>query len=364
MHFIVLHRHLNVHCWIEKFLRPTFGKKSSSFFTLKFIMNFTKQVISTAILFAAGISSQAALAVENTPSLLQNWALGAPSHWDYIDIDQLRHRLFLSRGDHVQVLDLPSGSVVGEILNTNGVHGIAFAQDLKLGFTSNGKANTVTVFDLDTLAVKQEIKVSGVNPDAILYDQQSHQLYTFNGKTANVTVIDATSLQVITTIATTGKPEFAVNNGTGKIFFNVEDKSELHTIDIASNKLVAKWPLTHCEEPTGLAMDIKNDRLFSVCQNNTMVVTDAATGKQVATVGIGAHPDAVIYDADLATVYSSNGEGNLSVIKQIDANHYAPVTNVKTYKGARTMAMDTSTKTIYLPVIIDKQFTVMSFGNK
>ncbi|MFZ6689972.1 YncE family protein [Undibacterium sp. SXout11W] len=328
------------------------------------MMNFKKQVIASAIFLGAALAAHSVVAANDMPSWIQNWTLGAPSHWDYIDIDVLRHRLFLCRGDHVQVLDLPSGNVTGDIPNTNGVHGIAFAQDLKLGFASNGKANSVTVFDLDTLAVKQEIKVSGVNPDAILYDQQSRQLYTFNGKTANVTVIDVNSLQVVATIATTGKPEFAVNNGNGKIFFNVEDKAEIHTIDIVSNKLIAKWPLSHCEEPTGLAMDIKNDRLFSVCQNNTMVVTDATTGKQVASVTIGGHPDAAVYDADLATIYSSNGEGSLSVIKQIDANHYSAATNVKTVKGARTMAMDKASKIIYLPAIIDKQFTVMSYGNK
>jgi len=324
-------------------------------------MNFKKRFITSAIILSATLTVTSAFSANDMPSWIQNWSLGAPSHWDYIDIDPLRHRLFLSRGDHVQVLDLPSGKTAGEIPNTNGVHGIAFAQDLKLGFTSNGKANTVTVFDLDTLTVKQEIKVSGTNPDAILYDQQSHQLYTFNGKSANVTVIDANSLQVVATIATTGKPEFAVNNA-GKIFFNIEDKAELHVIDIASNKLIAKWPLPHCEEPTGLAMDVKNARLFSVCQNNTMVVTDASTGKQVASVAIGGHPDAAVYDADLATIYSSNGEGSLSVIKQIDANHYSPATNVITSKGARTMAIDTATKIIYLPAIIDKQFTVMSYG--
>ncbi|MFZ6752330.1 YncE family protein [Undibacterium sp. Dicai25W] len=324
-------------------------------------MSFKKQVMASVILSGAALTATSAVGANDMPSWIQNWTLGAPSHWDYIDIDVLRHRLFLSRGDHVQVLDLPSGNVTGDIPNTNGVHGIAFAQDLKLGFTSNGKANSVTVFDLDTLAVKQEIKVSGVNPDAILYDQQSRQLYTFNGKTANVTVIDVNSLQVVATIATTGKPEFAVNNGNGKIFFNVEDKAEIHTIDIASNKLIAKWPLPHCEEPTGLAMDVKNARLFSVCQNNTMVVTDASTGKQVASVAIGGHPDAAVYDADLATIYSSNGEGNLSVIKQIDANHYAPAISVKTAKGARTMAMDKASKTIYLPSISNQQFTVLVY---
>jgi len=328
------------------------------------MMNLKKAAIALGLSIGFGAITSVSFAAENAPVFLQNWQLGAPSHWDYIDIDPVRHRLFLSRGDHVQVVDLPSGQPVGEIANTLGVHGIAFAQDLKLGFTSNGKANTVTVFDLDTLAVKQEIKVTGVNPDAILYDAFSQQLYTFNGKTANVTVIDAKTLQVTGTIVTTGKPEFAASNDTGKIYFNVEDKSQVHVIDVKTNKLIAQWPLTHCEEPTGLAIDKKNQRLFSVCQNKTMVVTDAETGKEVATAAIGGRPDAVIYDATNGMVYSSNGEGSLSVIKQIDANHYAPVATVKTSKGARTMAMDFAHHVIYLPALIDQQFTVMSFGNK
>jgi len=327
-------------------------------------MNFNKLALAAALTMSASISTADALTTENSPAFIQNWSLGAASHWDYIDIDPVRHRLFLSRGDHVQVLDLPTGKPISEIPNTIGVHGIAFAQDLKLGFTSNGKANTVTVFDLDTLAVKQEIKVTGVNPDAILYDAFSHQLYTFNGKTANVTVIDAKSLQVVATIATTGKPEFAASNDAGKIYFNVEDKSQLHVIDVTTNKLIAQWPLAHCEEPTGLAIDKKNQRLFSVCQNKTMVVTDAETGKEVATVAIGARPDATVYDAANGMVYSSNGEGTLSVIKQLDANRYTATTTVKTSKGARTMTMDFSSNTIYLPAIIDQQFTVMSFGKK
>ena len=327
-------------------------------------MNLKKIALSSTLLILAGLANSNVIAAEGAPAFIQNWNLGAASHWDYIDIDPVRHRLFLSRGDHVQVLELPSGKITGQIASTSGVHGIAFAQDLKLGFTSNGKTNTVTVFDLETLAIKQEIKVSGVNPDAILYDQQSHQLYTFNGKSANVTVIDARTLKIISTIATTGKPEFAASDENGKIYFNVEDKAELHVIDVATNKLVAQWPLLHCEEPTGLAIDQKNARLFSVCKNNTMVVTDAKTGKQIAKLAIGGHPDAAVFDADTATVYSSNGEGTLSVIKQIDADHYATAVSVTTAKGARTMVQDKVSKTIYLPAIIDKQFTVMSYGNK
>ncbi|MFZ6653753.1 YncE family protein [Undibacterium sp. TJN19] len=307
-----------------------------------------------------------AQAAETAYGLVQQWPLGKASKWDYLDIDPVRNRLFLSRSDHVQVLDLATGKPVGDIANTAGVHGVAFAQDLKIGFTSNGRADSVTVFDLDSLAVKQEIKVSGHNPDALLYEPASHKLFAFNGKSANVTVIDAQTLQVVATIASTGRPEFAVSDNAGKVYFNVEDKGELHVIDVASNQLVAKWPLKHCEEPTGLAMDVAHSRLFSVCHNKTMVVTDAKTGKQVSRVAIGEHPDAVIYDSETASIFSSNGDGggSLTVISQKDADHYAVVENVKTAQGAKTMAMDMKTRRIYLPAILNDQFTVMTFAKK
>lgn len=291
-------------------------------------------------------------------SVAQRWQLGGATRWDYADVDPVRHRLFLSRGDHVQVLALPGGAVVGEIANTAGVHGVAFAQDLKLGFTSNGRANSVTVFDLDTLQPRQEIKVSGVNPDTILYDQRSHKLYTFNGKSADVSVIDAVSLKPVATIKLAGRPEFAATDNAGRIYLNLEDKSELDVIDVASDKVVAQWPLQGCEEPTGLALDTANARVFSVCQNRIMAVTDARTGRRVADVAIGGRPDAALYDAAGKTVFSSNGEGNLSVIRQVDADHYVPVT-VPTEKGARTMAFDPAGGRVYLPVAIDKVFTVL-----
>ncbi|MET3139471.1 YVTN family beta-propeller protein [Undibacterium sp. GrIS 1.2] len=295
-----------------------------------------------------------------------HWTLGEPSKWDYADIDAVRRRLFVTRGDRVQVLELPSGNPIGEISNTQGVHGVAFAQDQNIGFTSNGRTDSVTVFDLDTLQVKQEIKVTGSNPDALLYEDHSHKLFVFNGKTANVTVIDTLSLKVIATIATTGRPEFAVSDNAGKIFFNIEDKAELHAIDVASNTLISKWPLKGCEEPTGLAIDIARARLFSVCQNKTMVVTDAKNGRFIAHVAIGEHPDAVIYDPETANIFSSNGDGggSLTIIHQDDANHYVVKGNVITAPGAKTMAMDLKTKTIYLPTVIDKKFLVLVAGKK
>jgi DNA-binding beta-propeller fold protein YncE len=326
----------------------------------------TKAALFIAAALAASLPQVPALAAEVNYAVLDRWTVGDASKWDYTDIDTVRHRLFVTRGDRVQVLELPSGKTIGEIANTKGVHGVAFAQDLKLGFTSNGISSSITVFDLDTLKVKQEIPSTGTNPDAILYEPNSHKLFVFNGKSANVTVVDAISLKTVATIATSGRPEFAVSDGAGKIFFNIEDKSEIHAIDVATNKLVSKWSLKACEEPTGLAMDIAHARLFSVCQNKIMAVTDAKTGQRIASVAIGEHPDAVIYDSSTASIYSSNGDGGgtLTVVHQDDADRYSVSANVITAKGAKTMAMDQGSKMIYLPTVIDKKFMVLVVGPK
>jgi YVTN family beta-propeller protein len=291
----------------------------------------------------------------------QRWDLGPATHWDYVSIDPQRKRLYLTRGDHVQVLDMATGKPVGEIPNTNGVHGVAFAQDLKLGFTSNGRANSVTVFDLDTLQVKRELPVAGANPDTIVYDPATRKLYTFNGKSSDVSVFDAATGKPLATIAVGGRPEFAATDGK-RVYVNIEDKGEIVAIDAASDRVLARWPLAGCEEPSGLALDSAHGRIFSVCANRTMMVTDAASGKVVARVAIGGHPDAAAYDAASGTVFSSNGEGTLTVVRQIDADHYAPPVQVPTMKGARTMAVDSSSGRAFLPTSVDKEFTVLVVG--
>jgi len=307
--------------------------------------------------FAALSVTQAAVAAPY--ALAQRWTVGEAGRWDYAEVDPVRQRLFLSHGDRVEVLDMGSGKPLNAINGTSGVHGVALAQDLKLGFTSNGRANTVTAFDLETLQVKAQGKVSGTNPDAILYEPASHKLYTFNGKSADVTVMDAVSLKVLATMPVGGKPEFAVSDGSGKVYVNIEDKAEIVVLDVASDKVTAHYALAGCEEPTGLAMDVPHARLFSVCQNNVMAVTDARTGKRVASVPIGAHPDAAYYDAASATVFSSNGEGSLSVIHQADPDHYSAEQTVQTQKGARTMAFDPASKRVFLPLAADGKFTVL-----
>src|ERR1051325_2060488 len=192
----------------------------------------------------------------------QKYVLGGDGGWDYLTFDATGKRLFISRGTHVMVVDPYKGSVVGDIPDTAGVHGIALAQELGKGFTSNGRENTVTVFDLKTLKETGRIKLEAENPDAILYDPSSKRVFTFNGRSKNATAIDATKDAVIGNIPLTGKPEFGVADGKGKVFVNIEDTSELTSIDAANAKVEKTWKLTGCEEPSGLAMDQKHHRLF------------------------------------------------------------------------------------------------------
>ncbi|HEY6620585.1 MAG TPA: hypothetical protein VIY68_13630 [Steroidobacteraceae bacterium] len=281
--------------------------------------------------------------------VLQHWKLGGAGGWDYLTADSAKKRLFLSRSTHVDVVSLESGKLLGTIPNTEGVHGIALAPALSRGFTSNGRANTVTVFDLDTLKVIQEAKVSGRNPDAILYEPSGKHVFTFNGASKDVTVLDASSLAVIATIPVPDKPEFAAQDGRGQIFVNIEsDPGQMVVIDTQKLTVKSTWPLPGCNSPSGLAMDSAHRRLFSVCDGKVMAVTNAVSGKQAALVPIGEHPDAAAYDKKRGLAFSSNGEGTLSVVHQDSPDRYTVVQTLPTQRGARTMALDEATGKVYL----------------
>ena len=307
------------------------------------------------LLLVALLSTSAASATDATPAQsataqTTRFALGGAGGWDYPSVDDGNHRLYLSRGDHVMVVDTSSGKAVGEVPNTSGVHGIALAPELHTGFVSDGKADTVTAFDLATLKPLGDIKVTGSNPDSILFDPATVQVITFNGRSGNATVIDVATRSVVGTIALDGKPEFARADGKGLVFVNIEDKGELSKIDAKTMKVLATWPLPGCEEPSGLAIDSAHRRLFSVCDNGTMVVTDADTGKHVADVPIGVGPDGVAFDPARGLVFSPNGrDGTLTVVHQEDPDHYHVLATLPTQKSARTIALDESTHRIYLP---------------
>jgi len=309
-----------------------------------------KQVLFLAALISAVVFSGKALPPsDHEYQLKQKYVIGGDGGWDYLTYDPAGKRLFISRGTRVQVVDPAKGTVIAEIPDTVGVHGIALAEDLGKGFTSNGRDNSVTVFDLKTLKETSKIKTEGgENPDAILYDPASKRVFTFNGRSKNSTVIDAANGTRVATIPLDGKPEFAAADGKGMVYVNIEDKSELTSIDAKKAAVVNTWPLTGCEEPSGLAMDRKHRRLFAGCHNKVMAVVNADDGKVVATVPIGQGVDANGFDPVHELAFSSNGDGTLTVVHEDSPDKFRVVQNAETQRGARTMAIDTNNHDIYL----------------
>jgi DNA-binding beta-propeller fold protein YncE len=268
--------------------------------------------------------------------------------WDYLTVDETGGRVFVSHGMIVQAVDLKTKAPAGTIENTTGVHGIAIADDLNKGYISNGRDTSVTVFDLKTLKFLSRIKVTGMNPDAILYDRFSHHVFTFNGRTSNSTVIDANTDKVVGTIALDGKPEFSQANGKGKVYVNIEDKSEVCIIDSKLLKVEKTWSIAPGEEPSGLALDKENHRLFSVCSNKLMVVSDAESGKVITTLPIGERCDGVAFDPGIKRIYSSNGVGTMTIVQQKSKDSYEVIGTFETQKGAKTIAVDTKSHSLYL----------------
>jgi YVTN family beta-propeller protein len=270
--------------------------------------------------------------------------------WDIIAADNSTGRLYVSHGTMVQVVDAKTGKTVGTIPDTKGVHGTAIARDAGKGFTSNGKDTSVTVFDLNTLAVTQKVKVTGIGPDAITYDKFSHSVYVFNGKSSNATVIDAKTNKVTATVALDGKPEFPVSNEQGLMYVNLEDKSLVEVIDTKAAKVIRKFPVAPGEGPSPIALDTTTNRLFIGCGNKLMVIADAKTGKILGSVPIGDHADGAAFDPGYKRAYASCGDGTLVVVQEsADGGVFTVLENVITQKGAKTIALDAKTHHLYLP---------------
>jgi len=280
--------------------------------------------------------------------LVKTIHVGGSGGWDYLTADSQNRRLYVSHGTEVVVINLDTEAVVGKIPNTNGVHGIAVADDLNRGFISDGRDNQVTIFDIRTLATLSTVK-AGTNPDAIVYDPYTKRVFAFNGRSHDLTAIDAASGSVIQTVPLGGKPEFAVSDGRGSLYDNLEDKSELVRIDPKTLEVRNRWSLAPCEAPSGLAMDTVHRRLFAVCDNAMMVVVDADSGKVLTHLPTGAGTDAAGFDPDRKLAFASNGgDGTLTVIREQSPNQFTFVENVITKRGARTMAIDYKTHRIYL----------------
>ena len=298
----------------------------------------------TVILVGAGVVAAAGPGYH----VVTTFKLGGDGGWDYLTEDSAARRLYISRSTHVMVVNADSGKIMGDIADTPGVHGIALALQLGRGFTSNGRDNTVSIFDIKTLHTSNKVKV-GEGPDAILYDPASKRVFTFNGKSQDSTAIDAASGKVLGTIKLDGRPEFAASDAKGEIFVNIEDKSELVAIDPLKLEVRAKWPLAPCTGPSGLAMDVKHRRLFVGCENKMMAVVDADSGKVLATPAIGEGVDATAFDPEGGLAFASCGEtGVLTVVREESPDKFSVAENIPTQRGARTMAFDSRTQRVFV----------------
>jgi DNA-binding beta-propeller fold protein YncE len=296
-----------------------------------------------AAIFLAGVTAPAA-----AYHLAREVKLAGADGWDYLTFDASQGRLFVTHGTHVDVLDGATLTLAGTIADTPGVHGVAIADSLAHGYVSAGAASSVIVFDLTSLARLAEIKTTGDNPDAILYEPTTHRVFAFNGRGRNITAIDTAKNQVVGTIALDAKPEFAVHDGVGRVFVNLEDRNSLAAIDARTLAVTATWSLGGCEEPTGLAIDREHHRLFAACSNKVMVIVDSTTGHVVARVPIGASVDGAAFDAAKQLAFASGGDGTLTVIREETPDKFTVVETVATKPGARTLTLDERTHRIFL----------------
>ncbi len=297
----------------------------------------------------AGMAAEAAAApAASGYHLLKTIPVGGEGGWDYLSFDSSARRLYISRGSKVLVVDPDAGKVVAEIANLSGVHGIALAPDLGRGFISNGRSDLVTVFDLKSDKVITEVRSTGQNPDAILYDPATHRVFAFNGRGANATAIDGASAKVDGTIALGGKPEFAASDRRGSVFVNIEDKNEVVAIDARDLKVAHRWPLAGCDEPSGMSIDAAHQRLIIGCGNQVAVILDSTNGRQVAKLPIGKGVDANGFDPGAGLGFASCGDGTLTLLKESTPDSWSVAANVATKRGARTMTVDEATHDVYL----------------
>ena len=302
-------------------------------------------VVTLGTLLVAAIPTRSA---EGTYHFLKEIPVGGEGGWDYLSVDSAARRLYVTHGSKVVVIDLDKEEVVGEISDTPGVHGFALAPDLKRGFASNGQESKASIVDLKTLKTLAKV-TTGANPDAILYEPGQQEVYTFNGRGNSATVFAASTGKVVATIPLSGKPEFATTDTqAGRIYCNIEDKSEVAVIDTKTHQVVNTWPIAPGEEASGMAIDVANHRLFLGCGNKLMVMMDNTNGKIVATVPIGEGVDANAFDPDTKLAFSSNGEGNVTIAQEATPGELKVVQTLPTERGARTMTLDPKTHRIYL----------------
>jgi DNA-binding beta-propeller fold protein YncE len=312
--------------------------------------------------------------------LVKKVKLGGSGGWDYLEVDPATHRLFISRATHVIVVDPDQGKIIGDIPDTQGVHGIALADEFNRGFTTNGRTADSTIFDLTSLKALENAKTDK-DTDAVIYDPFSKRVFTFNGDANTASAIDAASGKLVSTIPLGGGPEFGASDGKGKIFVNLEDKSALVKFDAKTLKIENTWPLAPCESPSGLAIDAANEILVVGCHNKLMTFIDGTSGKVLGTVPIGQGVDANRFDPGTGFAFASCGDGTLTIAHEDSPTKFSPVETIQTQRGARTMAIDYATHTVYLvtadlgpapaatkdnprprPAIIPDTFTLLVYG--
>ena len=311
-------------------------------------MNTYRRFLGAAALGIAGILALPIYGTAGSYKLLKEIPVGGEGGWDYLTVDESARRLYVSHATKVEVIDIDKEAVVGQIADTAGVHGIAVAPKLGLGFTSNGRENKASIFDLSTLKTSSKVD-TGENPDAILYEEGQEEVYTFNGRGRSATVFEAKTGKVVATIPLSSKPEFSVaDTQAGRIYCNLEDKSAVAVIDAKAHKVLSTWPIAPGEEPSGMAYDAQNKRLFLGCGNKLMVMMDSETGKVVGSVPIGQGVDATKFDSGTMLAFCSCGDGTVTIAHEDSPDKLTVVQTLKTEPRARTMALDTKTHKIYL----------------
>jgi YVTN family beta-propeller protein len=302
-----------------------------------------------------------AVAADGGYSVTKKIPVPGQGSWDYLTVDASARRLYVSHGTQVEVLDIDSGAIVGNIPKTPGVHGVAIAPELGRGFVSNGQASTVTIFDLKTLKAIADVP-TGQKPDAIIYDPATSRVFAFNGGSNSATAIDAATGKVAGTVNLDGGPEFAAADGKGFVFDNLEDESQVLKINSRDLKVEQRWPTAPCKAPSSMAIDRANRRLFLGCRSKVMAVMNADTGQVLTTLPIGDHVDATAFDEETKMIFNSNGEGTVTVIHQDGPDKYSVVETVKTLPRAKTMALDPKTHQLFLSTAENGQFEVLVVG--
>jgi len=321
----------------------------------------TSRIFSLASILILACVSLAGAAPSGGYSVVKKIPIPGQGSFDYLTVDEGARRLYVSHGTQVEVLDIDSLALVGNIPNTPGVHGVAIAPEFGRGFVSNGHASTVTIFDLKTLKPIMDVP-TGQKPDGIIYDPATERVFAFNGGSNSATAIDAATGKVAGTVDLGGGPEFAAADGSGYVFNNLEDENQVLKINARDLKVEQRWPAAPCSSPSSMAMDPANRRLFVGCRSKVMAVLNADTGKVITTLPIGDHVDATAFDVQTKLIFNSNGEGTITVIHEDSPETYSVVETVKTAPRAKTMALDPKTHRLFLSTVENGQFEVLVVG--